>query len=103
MTKDQSIIVCLSGRGDKDVHTISNYLAGKDVKKMYVFGETKDQLKAIYPEAVVLETMEEALNLAHQEAIAGDIVLLSPMCASWDQFKNFEERGDIFVSIVESF
>ena len=70
---------------------------------MYVFGETKDQLKAIYPEAVVLETMEEALNLAHQEAIAGDIVLLSPMCASWDQFKNFEERGDIFVSIVESF
>ena len=96
-------VTLLAGGYDKKTGFASIMPYLKDVKKMYVFGETKDQLKAIYPEAVVLETMEEALNLAHQEAIAGDIVLLSPMCASWDQFKNFEERGDIFVSIVESF
>ena len=44
--------------------------------------------------------MAEAIDIAHKEAVSGDVVLLSPMCASWDQFNNFEERGDQFASIV---
>ena len=42
----------------------------------------------------------EAVNLAHRAARPGDIVLLSPACASWDMFKSYEERGDLFKEIV---
>jgi UDP-N-acetylmuramoylalanine--D-glutamate ligase len=45
-------------------------------------------------------TLANAVNEAHQRARAGDVVLLSPACASFDQFKNFEDRGDQFVGLV---
>jgi len=44
--------------------------------------------------------LSEAVMLARQAARPGEIVLLSPACASWDMFKNFEERGDLFKKIV---
>ena len=53
----------------------------------------------------VLKTLEEAVSLAHEKAQAygRGTVLLSPAAASWDQFKNFEERGQRFSEIVEAF
>ncbi|MGE5403799.1 MAG: hypothetical protein ACM3PP_02560 [Candidatus Saccharibacteria bacterium] len=48
-------------------------------------------------------TFEEAVNKARENAEAGDVVLLSPACASWDMFNNYEERGDLFCDIVKSF
>lgn len=96
-------VILLAGGYDK--HTgfdaVMPYL--DHVKTMLVFGETKHQLKEIYPQALVFETMTDALFYARKIAKKGDTVLLSPMCASWDQFRNFEERGDIFASIVEQF
>ena len=44
--------------------------------------------------------LAQAVNLAHQTATQGDIVLLSPACASMDMFKNYEERGDIFIDLA---
>ena len=75
------------------------YLA--KVKQMYVFGEVKDQLVALCPTAIVVNTMEEAIVLAHQNAKEGEVVLLSPACASWDQFPNFEVRGNLFKERVK--
>lgn len=72
------------------------------VKTMIVYGETKNQLKALKPDAVVVDTMEEALNHAFEIAKPKDVVLLSPICASWDQFANFEERGDLFKKLVNA-
>ena len=46
---------------------------------------------------------EEAVVLAHRAARDGEIVLLSPACASWDMFKSYEERGDLFKKIVSGF
>jgi UDP-N-acetylmuramoylalanine--D-glutamate ligase len=46
--------------------------------------------------------MQEAVDLASKSAQPGDVVLLSPACASWDMFENFEERGRIFKEAVHS-
>ena len=46
------------------------------------------------------ETMKEATEAAMNRAVAGEAVLLSPACASWDQFPNYEVRGDEFKQLV---
>ncbi|MGB7595046.1 MAG: UDP-N-acetylmuramoyl-L-alanine--D-glutamate ligase, partial [Erysipelotrichaceae bacterium] len=70
------------------------------VKSMIVFGATKDQLKKIYPSAIVVRDLKEAVDTAVKLAKEGDIVLLSPACASWDQFDNYEQRGRIFKDLI---
>jgi len=91
----------LAGGYDKKTgfDDLKPYLA--KVKQMYVFGEVKDQLVALCPTAIVVNTMEEAIVLAHQNAKEGEVVLLSPACASWDQFPNFEVRGNLFKERVK--
>ena len=59
-------------------------------------------LAKIKDDAIVCETMAEALNKAHEIADDGDVVLLSPACSSYDQFKNFEQRGKIFKELVNN-
>ncbi|HCJ4720258.1 TPA: UDP-N-acetylmuramoyl-L-alanine--D-glutamate ligase, partial [Salmonella enterica] len=60
------------------------------------------QLAALRPEiAQQTETMEEAMRLLAPHVQPGDMVLLSPACASLDQFKNFEQRGDVFTRLAK--
>ena len=72
------------------------------IKTMIVYGETRAQLKALRPDAIVVETMQEAVDQAYQLAGEGDIVLLSPVCASWDQFTDYEQRGRQFKEQVHA-
>lgn len=84
---------------------IKNHLP--EVQKIYLFGESEEEFDEIFKgkkETIKCRTMESALNLAYKDAInqtGPSVVLLSPMCASFDQFKSFEERGDIFSSLVK--
>lgn len=76
------------------------------IKAMVVYGETKQKLMESAQKAEVniiikVETLKEAINRAYDVSMSKDIILLSPACASWDQFKNFEVRGDIFIEEVE--
>lgn len=48
----------------------------------------------------VVDTLEEATKIGYNSANEGDVVLLSPACASWDQFKDFEVRGNMFKDYV---
>ncbi|WP_413735250.1 UDP-N-acetylmuramoyl-L-alanine--D-glutamate ligase [Sodalis sp. RH21] len=70
--------------------------------RLYCFGRDGEQLAMLRPEISVLtETMEQAMRLIAQQVQAGDMVLLSPACASLDQFRSFEHRGDEFVRLAK--
>lgn len=78
-------------------------LARAKVRKMIVIGTTKEQLRRTFADVVPLSvcgTLPEAVALARSDARAGDIVVLSPMCASFDMFKDYEHRGQVFKEIV---
>ncbi len=69
---------------------------------MYTIGaaaaKIESQIKGV--ELVHAETLENALRKANAGAQAGDVVLLAPACASFDQFKSYEHRGRVFKEIV---
>ena len=79
----------------------------KNVKYIASFGETKTRIKEFATKNKIscdtFETLEEALKSCHKKAVPGDTVLLSPACASWDQYEKFEDRGNEFKKIVKSF
>jgi len=93
-------VILLAGGYDKKTGFAALVPYLNQVKTMLVYGETKHQLKALYPAAIVLEDLKEAVTLAHSIAKEGDIVLFSPACASYDQFDNYEQRGRIFKDLV---
>ncbi len=78
--------------------------AGK-VRYLILIGQTRDKIAACakehgFTEIMYAEDMSEAVQVSAVYADAGDYVLLSPACASWDMFKSFEERGEIFKECV---
>lgn len=93
-------VILLAGGYDKKTGFAAMVPYLDKVKTMIVYGETKHQLKALYPQALIVDDMAQAIAKAHALAIAGDVVLLSPACASYDQFDNYEQRGRIFKEIV---
>lgn len=77
----------------------------KKVKALVIFGETaakiKDAAVAAGMEQIKhVDNLEEAVPAAYELSAPGDIILLSPACASWDQFATFEQRGDMFIDCV---
>ncbi len=74
------------------------------VKAILCYGETKEKLKEFAiknnKEVFVLDTLIEATKKAYELSQEGDIILLSPACASWDQYPDFEKRGLEFKEIV---
>lgn len=77
------------------------------VKKLVLIGETKEKIadtarKHGFSDIVFADTLKEAIHICYENAESGDAVLLSPACASWDMFKSYEQRGDMFKEIVTS-
>jgi UDP-N-acetylmuramoylalanine--D-glutamate ligase len=73
---------------------------GPNVRSVHLIGETADELAAAIPRAERDGDLATALDSI--EASAGDVVLLSPACASYDQFRDFEERGEEFRRMVQN-
>ena len=75
------------------------------IKALVLMGQTKDKIaecarKHGFENIVFVESMEEAVAYAAANTVSGERVLLSPCCASWGMFKNYEERGRIFKELV---
>ncbi|MEE9302216.1 MAG: UDP-N-acetylmuramoyl-L-alanine--D-glutamate ligase [Thiotrichaceae bacterium] len=72
-------------------------------RAVVLMGEDADIIAEVlkgFPKVFFVKNMREAVTVAAQQAQANDNVLLSPACASFDMYKNFEQRGDVFVSAV---
>jgi UDP-N-acetylmuramoylalanine--D-glutamate ligase len=99
-------IILLMGGRDKggDFAQLANLVADK-VKLLVVFGEAAESIENALTSAtrvVRCMALAEAIRLAHSEAVAGDAIVLSPGCASFDAFKSFEERGNQFKEVVRA-
>lgn len=87
------------GKG-ADFHELAPWL--KQVAGGVVFGRDGEQIAAVWPEAETVTDLAEAVRWCQQHAVAGDRVLLSPACASWDMYNGFAQRGDHFRELVEA-
>lgn len=99
---DGTLHLLLGGDGKSaDFSSLAQYLQGDNVR-LYCFGRDGEQLAALRPEvAEQTETMEQAMRIIATRVKSGDMVLLSPACASLDQFKSFEQRGDEFSRLAK--
>ena len=103
---DKNVILILGGleRG-QDFHDLDNFIS--PLKEIVGIGECRDRVKE-YGDSVGIKTntfekLSEAMNYINSIVEDGDTVLLSPASASWDQYKQCEDRGDEFRDIVKSF
>lgn len=92
----------LGGDGKSaDFSPLARYLAGENIR-VYCFGRDAEALAALRPAvSVVCATLQDAMTAIARQVSPGDMVLLSPACASLDQFKNFEQRGDLFTQLAK--
>lgn len=77
------------------------------VKLMVVLGQTADKIEETavrhgFTNIIKTDSLEKAVKICAENAVSGDVVLLSPACASWGMFKNYEERGKLFKEYVNS-
>ncbi|HBQ20743.1 MAG TPA: UDP-N-acetylmuramoyl-L-alanine--D-glutamate ligase [Deltaproteobacteria bacterium] len=100
---DKPLILIMGGR-DKDANfELLRPLVQKKVKNLILLGEAKEKInRAVgdYTETFIVGTLEEAIFMAYQKSRAGDVILFSPGCASFDMFKNYEHRGDTFKELL---
>ncbi len=104
----RNIHLILGGKDKGSDYTVLNELLRERVKRVYTIGAAAEKIesqivssKSGGPEVVRAETLENAIRKAHDAAQPGDVVLLAPACASFDQFKSYEHRGRVFKEIVK--
>ncbi|GAB7219238.1 UDP-N-acetylmuramoyl-L-alanine--D-glutamate ligase [Vibrio comitans] len=94
------LLVGGDGKG-ADFSELKPALASLDVE-LCCFGVDGKQLISLSENSVYFDSMQEAVTAIRQKAKAGDMVMLSPACASFDQFANFMQRGDVFTQLAQT-
>ena len=99
---DKDIILIMGGRNKNIDFTPLNSIVNARVKKLILMGEAANVLSDMlhFDNKIIVRDLTDAFNYASSIAISGDTVLLSPGCTSFDMFKNYEERGKYFKSLV---
>jgi UDP-N-acetylmuramoylalanine--D-glutamate ligase len=101
----QPLILLMGGVDKGNDYAVLDALVTKKVKGLICLGTDNSKLEAhfreLVPQLFATDSLEDAVKKAQEWAIAGDVVLLSPACASFDLFKNYEDRGDQFKATVK--
>jgi UDP-N-acetylmuramoylalanine--D-glutamate ligase len=101
---DGPLVLIAGGQGKGA--DFADLAAGLDerVKAVVLIGEAADEIQQALGERVPTrraDSMREAVAVAAELAVAGDLVLLSPACASFDMFNNYQHRGEVFAQMVQ--
>lgn len=99
-----SIILLMGGKDKDNDFTILKNTVHQKVKRLILFGEARETINRVLgneTETIVTATMIDAVNTAFDSAVPGDVVILSPGCASFDEFKDYADRGKRFKEAVE--
>jgi UDP-N-acetylmuramoylalanine--D-glutamate ligase len=91
------------GRAKEKDFSLAKDLLAQRVSHLYLIGESSSAMRDAWGDAVwhvSCETLEQAVKAAQAQALPGETVLLSPACTSFDQFRDFNERGDCFAAAV---
>lgn len=102
---DEPIMLILGGQDKGNDYSMIENLVVEKVKKIYAIGSSAEKVFNYFHKKVKTEIkkdLDEVINAALSEARSGDVVLLSPACASFDMFDNYEHRGKVFKEIVNS-
>lgn len=100
---DSGVILILGGRDKGGDFKALSPLLQKRVRRVILLGEASARIRTQLEGTVVMTqagTMDDAVQLAFQQAVPGDTVLLAPACASFDMFQNYEHRGREFKAAV---
>lgn len=105
---NQKLILIAGGYDKKIPFDQFGKVVAKTVKDLYLVGVTTDKIEAAVRDVdknlpiTKCTSLEEAVKAAYKNASYGDVIIMSPACASFDMYKNFEERGNAFKTIVNS-
>jgi len=100
-----NILLILGGKDKGSDYTVLTDLLRQRVKRVYTIGAAAAKIESQIQGAAEIEhaeTLENAVRRASEAAVAGDVILLAPACASFDQFQNYEHRGRVFKETVQS-
>jgi UDP-N-acetylmuramoylalanine--D-glutamate ligase len=101
----QPVVLIMGGRDKGSDFTILREKVQKHAKSLVVMGEAADRIQAAFRQITSVaraSSMQDAVTEAYQAAAPGDVVLLSPGCASFDMYENYGQRGDDFRQAVHS-
>lgn len=100
-------VILIAGGYDKNISYLPLINGANKIKKLYLIGNTKQKIYDVFKthvpeiEIFMFNNFENLIFHAYKNSSENDIILLSPASASFDMFKNFEERGEIFKNIVK--
>jgi UDP-N-acetylmuramoylalanine--D-glutamate ligase len=100
-----NIHLILGGKDKGSDYRVLNSLLRERVKAAYTIGSAAEKIESQIRGATKIihaETLENAIQKAASSARAGDVILLAPACSSFDQFENYEHRGQVFKQSVAS-
>jgi UDP-N-acetylmuramoylalanine--D-glutamate ligase len=102
----EPIVLIAGGKSKKNNYDAVLPLIAERVKAAVLVGDAGDEMEAAFGSITTIHRaghdMERAVAMARAAAAPGDVVLLSPACASFDMFNNYEHRGDVFKSLVDA-
>ncbi len=98
-TFSRPVVLLMGGRDKQGDFEMLSAMVEKRVKTLILFGEARERIATLLGGVVKTKqaaTLRQAMPLAWCSATAGDVVLLAPGCASFDEFRDYKERGDVF-------